>query len=314
MYFVGIDYGGDRTKAVIWDSDANSLIYDSVGEDKEKPIPNLRKKQPQKWAKVISNWLKRLSFSQNVISGIGISLAVPIVQDVVYNETRKFSNLNRVYISDLEKNLSVQCNKPVSVIHDGTAALFGEFAYDQDAQKGSVGILTFGNSIGFGWAREGNPLMHPYTSWVSHIQLRPEAVSEKCIRCNQTGCWRTLYKTLRGDKFNYKIEKLSQLVEITTQGIAALLITLPMNRLYLGGGWVKYFLNPSTITNEQIKDKKPFDILVNGLRERIPFINPEELIRFAQGGDYSGAIGAGWSAKRAYINVERCKVKNLIAI
>ena len=231
---------------------------------------------------------------------------MPLLEGRVDDKTEKFkvqgeAILRDVPIREVEEKIRDGGNRKVSVLHDGAAALFGEFAMDPGANKGGVGILTFGRSIGFGWALEGNPVISPYTSWVSHIQLRPTfpfpaGPSVTCPGCKQRGCWRLLYQSLKGDQDDPRIECLRALVEVTAQGISSVLNVLPTNRLFLGGGWTQYNLNEASgCFDDRLKTKRlhPYEDLLRRLKHRI-CIDPDKVLRFAQRGDESGAIGAAY--------------------
>jgi hypothetical protein len=54
--FAGIDYGGDETKAVIWDPARRRRVYPPPGPTQIAP-PGLRGKDPSDWAQLIHDWI-----------------------------------------------------------------------------------------------------------------------------------------------------------------------------------------------------------------------------------------------------------------
>jgi predicted NBD/HSP70 family sugar kinase len=294
----GIDAGGNDTKAILCAADGWSLFYPSPDI---QPIetPNLRRLAPESWPNEIIRWASSIGHPVSLWKSLGIALALPLIDGVASDRTRKFLGLDGRSIVKLQEDLHQALGIWVSILHDGAAALFGELAHDPLAVHGSTGILTFGNSIGFGWARDGEPLMTPYTSWVSHVQLCPgfPLFPATCQGCGRVGCWRSIYQFLKGDKDNPKIEFLPTLLEFTAQGIATVLNVLPMDNLFLSGGWTEHHLNPRAIQNEAVMGLKPFDSLRSFLKSRI-VVEPSRIIRLAKGGQYSGAVGAAWYAYR----------------
>ncbi len=260
----------------------------------------LRQADPAAWPDAIRAWADRIGLPVRTWRGVGISLAVPLVRGRASDRTRKLKGLDGVTIRELRAYLSDALRVPVSIVPDGVAALLGEFAANPGAVAGSSGMLTFGHSIGFGWAHDGDALAAPYTSWVSHLQLHREFAPSAgpCPGCGQHGCWRTIYQALKGiDAADPKAESLTPLLEYTAQGVAAVLNVLPMDRLFLGGGWARHNLHPEGIRNDAIKRLRPFDVLLGYLKSRI-LVEPEGVLRLAAGGAYGGAVGAAWQAYR----------------
>jgi len=307
---MGIDLGGRLTKVVICQLFGGKFLMRASEEgSKDGSLQGLRSTPLISWKEQIDVWIQQHGFQPNEVKGIGISLAVPFLKNKLDDKTEKFKEpqgkpiLRNVPIGDAENAIRGNSDRKVAILHDGAAALFGEIAGNPDAKNGSVGMLTFGRSIGFGWARDGSLLTNPYTSWVSHLQLRPTfpalaTNSVTCPGCKQQGCWRLLYQSLKGDGIDPRIECLPALLEVTSQGISSVLNVLPMDRLFLGGGWAQYILNDESDSfDARLKAKAltPFRELKKSLKPRI-CIDPEEVLRFAQGGDNSGAIGAAYYA------------------
>ena len=286
---LGLDVGQIRTKAAVCDPEKDwAVVFRQI------LTPGLGQQDPSNWAHLIKELLKRAGLMR--LKAIGISLALPIVHARVWDPTEKFLGLAGQSLEQLETKLLPY---RVAFLHDGASAVLGQFAAEQKvACLGAVGFLAFGGSIGFGFTVKGQPLMHPYTSWVSHIQLRPDFQGNTvpCLGCGQVGCWRAIYQCFAGSSEDPKIDQLPDLVEATSQGIAAVSNTVPMDRLYLGGGWATHFLNPETCLPE-VRALDPFDTLLAQLKTRLgAILNPRDLIHFAQGGEYSGAIGAAYFA------------------
>jgi predicted NBD/HSP70 family sugar kinase len=296
--FAGIDYGGTETKAVVCTPDSWSPVVTSTGPD----APGLRQAEPASWPEVIRAWAER-SGGLHTWRGLGIALAVPMVHGIATDRTRKLKGLDGQSLAELSGALHAALGIPVSLVHDGVAALLGEFALDPAAVAGSAGMLTFGKSIGFGWARNGEPLSSPYTSWISHMQLSPTRTpAVPCPGCQQVGCWRSIYQEMKGDAENAKADCLPALLEATAQGIATVLNVLPMDRLFLGGGWTRHNLDAAGIDDASITRINPWSLLLEKLRPRL-LIPPESVLHFAGGGTWSGAIGAAWQTQREISSV-----------
>ncbi len=292
--FVGIDHGGSETKAALWEADR------CLATGRGAAAPALRELEPARWPQAIRTWADQLGYPVGSWRGLGLSLALPIVRGMILDPTRKFRDLDGLALEELRSALSRGLALPVSIIHDGQAALLGELALAPAGVPGRSGMLTFGKSIGFGWAVDGHIWSGPYTSWVSHLQLCPDGLpgAEPCVGCGQLGCWRVVYQTLKGtDDAHPNADCLDTLLRYTAQGIAGMLNVLPLDRLFLGGGWVAHNLDPRGIRNEAVRRREPYAILMSYLKGRM-LIDPASVLQLGKSETYSAAIGAAWHASR----------------
>lgn len=271
---LGIDAGGIGTKVAAVDEATLQRLgtgtFDSLASE---PLSN--------WMPNLRRWAEAIECPLREVSKIGIAIAVPIVHGKVHEKTGKFSSLKGRNIDEIAGELSRECGGlPVAILHDGAAALLGELAAVDDQHiPRSAGILTFGASIGFGYAWFGEVLVQPYTSWVSHAQLKPDFPGPFCRACQQRGCWRKVYQAYRDQ------EDHRALVEVIAQGTAIVVNTLPLDRLFLGGGRI------STGGPEL------FDQICCELQPRL-LIEPRAVLQPASADKYAGAIGAAFYARR----------------
>ena len=294
-FVVGVDDGQTTTKLVVSDpANWSEPVYCETYK------PGLGREHPNNWAETIRRWLERAGLTE--MTALGISLSVPIVRDKMSDPTFKSVGLHGMTLAELQSALSpLLC--PVAPIHDGASQLLGQLAVDSEAAgMAAVGFVAFGGSVGLGFAANGVPLMRPQTSWVSHIQLwrdRPGAAA--CPGCRQVGCWRGIYQSLKGDQEDPKLDRLSELLDFTAQGVATILTTLPMDRIYLGGNWVSHFVNPGTCL-PAVRRLAPCDALMGHLASRLgAILDPRDIVRFANDQAYSGAVGAAYFAASRYL-------------
>jgi len=282
----GFDAGASATKAVLCDPEKDwAIIYSQT------LCPGLESLHPGDWMRLIRRVLEEAGTSENKVGATGFSVSLPIVNGTMRDPSHKTQGLDGKTSDQVRKEL--QAPWPTDFLHDAASHLMNQIAVDPLASSGTAGLLAFGGSIGLGITVNGEPMMRPWTAWPSHIQLRPGfRDAGPCPACKQEGCWRAIYKSLSGNAEEPKTDRLLDLVEVTAQGIAAVLCVLPMARLFIGGGWAKHFLNPDTCL-PAVRSLQPYNNLMAQLGSRLgEIIEPDRLIRFAQGGEYSGAVGA----------------------
>jgi len=286
--FLGVDVGLSATKAALCDPKKGwEAVCCHTFE------PGLGAIAPAAWAGAVDSLIEEWGHTRP--RAVGVSLALPMVREQIVDPTQKFCELDGKTVEQLKDELRLPY--PVAVLHDGAAQLLGELAASSDTQLDeNVGFLAFGGSIGFGYAMRGTPLTHPYTSWVSHVPIRPATgdACASCPGCNRVGCWRSLYQSLKGTEADPKTDRLPELLDVTAQGIATVLAILPMHRLFLGGGWTRHFLNPAT-SLLHARELNPYQTLLAELESRLgAILTPRDLIQFARTGAFSAAIGAAW--------------------
>jgi glucokinase len=158
---IGIDIGGQHIKSAAIDIDKNSLITDSIAEQKVNNQASAEEILSQ-WVETISRTLEK--FDINTVAGFGFAMPGPFdyVNGIALftKEVAKFENLYNINVSgEMRKRLQLPDDFKVRYINDATAFGVAEAWIGTAKDDDRVIALTLGTGFGSCFIENGIPVV-----------------------------------------------------------------------------------------------------------------------------------------------------------